>query len=202
MWAPGGGGVHSSEGVRGAEALQEVSGVRAAGRPKDGQRRTPSLHPAPSGRRDPRPAFLPLSPTLLPHLPDFSLRSVSPVISGGEGFMPSHFPSILQPSGLLQREMSWRPRPAPLSSRSPPHGPGSQVRGVLYGLSWTRADPIPVAPPSPAAAGKAARTPRRGGAGTAGSNCNTVMTSMKQQESCRLSPGSSRWELGTVLPDA
>lgn len=117
-------------------------------------------------------------------------------------------PPTLQPSGLLQREMSWRPRPAPLSSRPPPPGPGSQVRGVLYRLSWTRADPIRVAPPPPAAAGITARTPRRGRAGTAGSNCNTVMTSVKQQASwrlspgySRLSPGSSRRAPGAVLPD-
>lgn len=94
----------------------------------------------------------------------------------------------LQPSGLLQREMSWLPRPAPPSSRSPPHGLGDQVQGVLCRVNWTRADPVRVAPLWPAAAGNAAGTARRGGAGTAGSGRNTVMTRVQRQEGWNLSP--------------
>lgn len=63
-------------------------------------------------------------------------------------------------------------------------------------LDPSRSDPSGTPPPSLAAAGRGARRPRRGRAGTAGSDSNTVMTTVKQ-ETWRLSPGYSRLSPGS-----
>lgn len=179
--------------------------MRTAGRPKSGQRRAPRTQ-RPRGGEIPGPRFPP-SPPLLPHFPDFSPRSVSPLFQAARAPRPVTSPSPpafrVAPAG---NELAPPPRPSLLpAAPSRPREPGRR-RPVPAELDPSGSDPS--GPPPPAAAGKTARTPRRGRAGTAGGNCNTVMTSVKQQESWRLSPGyfrlspgSSRRAPGAVLPD-
>lgn len=79
-------------------------------------RGAPGLPPAPPRPRRPRRPGLPL--------PDPAPRSVPPAISGREGPTPSHFPSILQPSGLLRPGNELAPPPTlPLPSPPPPPPP-------------------------------------------------------------------------------
>lgn len=119
-----------------------------ADRTKGGQCKAPSTQQLRSSRVPcPCVHLSALLPPPFLHLPSSAPQPVSPVISGSEGPTPSHFPSILQSSGLLQREMSWRPRPALPSSQPPPPPacpwpPGPGPRGpVSSKLDPSRSDP-------------------------------------------------------------
>lgn len=132
-------GPPGGEGTRGARA----AGGRAASSGR-GNRSAPLPTPPPAvcALGAPRPARPPPHPPSLPPPPTLCPAVGVPRYFGPEGPTPSHFPSVLQPSGLLQpgNELApppASPRPSPPSlpaGHRPLPQPASRQLGQVLGV--------------------------------------------------------------------